>query len=134
MSKGGIIIRLIDIVLLLLFGFLVISEIERKSPVDLPESNVKTRKKPDQKELLIIGILGKNEYYIEGEDLYLNSLRDVKNKIRRREVSLLKEFNRKLKVRIRSNWNLPIKYTMDIAKFCQMEKIAVGMDIESKEK
>jgi len=131
MSRTNIIIRLIDIVLLLLFGFLVISEIEKNSLINLPQSNVKVKKEIAEEELLIIGIGGENYYIIEGEDLELNSLGAVINKINSRKKTLEKKFDRKLRVRLRSEWNLPIKYTMRIANYCRKENIPVGMDVHS---
>ncbi|NOZ60266.1 MAG: hypothetical protein GXO74_01155 [Calditrichaeota bacterium] len=136
MSGSGVIIRLIDIVLLLLFGFIAISEIEKKSPVKLPQSVARVKNKQEEDELLILGItLNENKkltFIVEAEDATLPSLRSVKDKILRRRKTLAEEFDRKLKVRIRSDWNLPIKYTMKIAKFCQKNNIPVGMDVETK--
>jgi len=137
MSKGGVIVRLIDIVLLLLFGFLAISQIEKKSPISLPESIVKVKSKPEEDELFILGLKRnkkKIDFYVEGEDVHLPTLKSVENKILSRKKTLETEFNRKLKVRIRSNWNLPIKYTMKIVKFCQRKGIKVGLDVETQMK
>jgi len=140
MSGGGIIVRLIDIVLLLLFGFLVISEIEKKSPVSLPQSTATVQNAPEKDELLVLDIMhsekssNKINYFIEGEELYLVDFRSVIDKIKRRKNTLETEFKRKLKVRIRSNWNIPIKYTMKIVKFCQSNGVKVGLDVETQMK
>ncbi len=135
MSKGSLIVRLIDIVLLLLFGFLAISQIEKKSPAKLPQSITTMKTQPDKEEILILAIYRdkvrkKLNYYVEGENLHLPSLKSVEDKIRSRKESLQK-FNRELKVRIRSNWDLPIKYTMKIVKYCQSNNIKVGLDIQT---
>lgn len=130
MSKGGIIIRLIDIVLLLLFGFLIVSEVNRKSPVKLAQSDVKVKREIDEDELLIIGIKADRSYYLEGENRTVSNLADLKNLILVRNQSFA-ALNRKFRVRIRSEWNLPIKYTMQIANFCREKDIPVGMDIHN---
>jgi len=128
--KGGVIIRLIDIVLLLLFGFLVISEINRKSPIKLPQSMVPVKKEIDLEEIFIIGVQGDNRFYIENEDRHINDLNSVTNLILQKR-DYFKKFGKDLRVRVRSNWNLPIKHTMRIAKFCQKEGIPTGMDVHS---
>ncbi len=130
MSKKSIIIRLIDIVLILLFGFLIVSEINRKSPVKLPQSDVKVKRDLDEEELLIVGIKQDTTLYLEGEDRAIASFNDLYSLILIRNESF-KKLNRKFRVRIRSYWNLPIKYTMRVANFCRNNDIPVGMDIHN---
>lgn len=130
MSKKSIIIRLIDIVLILLFGFLIVSEINRKSPVKLPQSNVKMKREFDEEELMIVGIKRDTTLFLEGEDRAIASFNDLYSLILIRNESF-KKLNRKFRVRIRSYWNLPIKYTMRVANFCRNNDIPVGMDIHN---
>lgn len=130
MGKGGIIIRLIDITLLLLFGFLVSSEINKKSFVKLPQSNIKLKREIDDAELLIVGIKQDTTVYLEGENRPIANLEDLYNLILTRNQSY-KQLKRNFRVRIRSHWNLPIKYTMRIANFCRSHDIPVGMDIHN---
>jgi len=130
MSKSSTIMRLIDIVLILLFGFLIVSEINRKSPVKLPQSNVKVKREMDEEEILIIGIKQDTTLYLEGENRNLASFNELYNLILTRNESFNK-INRKFRVRIRSNWNLPVKYTMRVANFCRNNNIPVGMDIHN---
>jgi len=130
MKGSNLIIRLIDIVLILLFGFLVISEIDKKSPVRLPQSDAKVKKINYEEELLVIGIIDNSTYIIEAEDITFNNISAVLNKIAKRRQSLVK-LNRKLRVRVRSEWNLPVKYTMRIANYCRTQNIPVGMDVQT---
>jgi biopolymer transport protein ExbD len=130
MSKKGVIVRLIDIVLNLLFGFLIVSEINRKSPVTLPQSDVKVKREIDEEELLIIGIKQDTTLYLEGEDRPIASLEELYNLILTRNESF-NNLNRKFRVRIRSYWSLPIKFTMRVANFCRNNNIPVGMDINN---
>ena len=128
MSKGSIIMSLIDIVLILLFGFLIISEINRKSPVKLPQSTIQVKREIDEEELLIIGIKIDKSLYLEGENKPIPDYDFLKNLILKRN-EYFEGVGRKMRVRIRSEWNLPIKYTMRIATFCRKKNIPVGMDI-----
>lgn len=126
MSKSGIVIRLIDVVLLLLFGFMVISEMNRKSPIKLPQSLVPIKKEIDPEELFIIGIMADARFYIENEDRFIADFESLKNLILAQQAK-----HKKLRVRVRSAWNLPIKYTMRIANFCREQNIPTGMDVHS---
>ena len=130
MSKSTVIIRLIDIVLILLFGFLVISEINKKSPIKLPQSRIPIEKKIDEEELFIVGIDENKQFYIENEDRYVSNM-DVLTGIIHNRHLYYEQQGKKLRVRIRSYWNLPIKHTMRIAQFCQRYDISVGMDVHS---
>lgn len=130
MSKGGIIIRLIDIVLNLLFGFMCISTMERKSPVKLPQSDTPVQSVVQKEELLIISVNQEEQFLIESENRIIPNFEALKNLILRRNDSYIK-LDRKMKVRIRSYWNLPIRYTMRIANFCRSNNIPVGMDVEN---
>lgn len=130
MSKKSVIIRLIDIVLILLFGFLIVSEINKKSPVKLPQSDVKVKRELDEEELMIVGIKEDTTLYLEGEDRAIASMNELYALILVRNNSFDK-LGRKFRVRIRSYWNLPIKYTMRIANFCRSNNIPVGMDIHN---
>ncbi|MBD3289475.1 hypothetical protein GF337_11785 [candidate division KSB1 bacterium] len=130
MSKSTVIIRLIDIVLILLFGFLVISEINKKSPIRLPQSRIPIEKKIDEEELFIVGINEDKRLYIENEDRYVSDLEILKGIIQNRN-EYYESRGKKLRVRIRSFWNIPIKHTMRIAQYCQRLNISVGMDVHS---
>ncbi|MDZ7332549.1 MAG: biopolymer transporter ExbD [candidate division KSB1 bacterium] len=130
MSKGGIVVRLIDIVLNLLFGFMCISTMERKSPVKLPQSDLPVQSQIQKEQLLVISINQQEQFLLESENMILPNFDAVKNLILTRNESF-KKLDRTMKVRIRSYWNLPIRYTMRIANFCRDENIPVGMDVES---
>ena len=56
MSKGGNILRLIDIVLILLFGFISISEVSQRSRIRLAESTETPQSPPDKEEIIVVGI------------------------------------------------------------------------------
>ncbi len=130
MSKGGNIIRLIDIVLNLLFGFMCISTMERKSPVKLPQSDAPVQSQIQKEELLIISINKEGQFLIESEQRIIPDFEALKNLILIRNDSYHK-LDRTMKVRVRSFWNLPIKNTMRIANFCRSNNIPVGMDVEN---
>ena len=131
MSQGGIVIRLIDVVLILLFGFISISEISSKSLVNLPKSSQTNYSLPDKENLLIIGITTDGMYLIENEDELISNFSALKFYIvSKNDENILN--NIETRVRIRSNWDTPIKYTLALANLCDYLGIPKGIDVVLK--
>jgi len=128
MSHSGIVIRLVDVVLILLFGFISISEISSKSLVDLPKSKQMVYSLPDSEDLIIIGITPEGQFLVEDESEIISNFSYLKNYIVTKYEENMKN-NVDTRVRIRSNWNAPIKYTLALANFCDVLQIPKGMDI-----
>lgn len=131
MSGGGIIVRLIDVVLILLFGFISISEISRKSKIELPKSTQTPPSNLDMESILIIGITKDGHYLVENESRKIDNFLELKDYIlENNEKALLN--NAKTRIRIRSNWNAPIRYTIHLASFCDELNIVKGIDVIRK--
>lgn len=128
MTGGGIIVRLIDVVLILLFGFISISEISRKSKIELPKSTQTQASKLDMESILIIGITADGNYLVDNETRKLADFEDLKEYIRENNRKAI-DNNAKTRVRIRSNWNTPIRYTVMLARFCDELGIVKGIDV-----
>lgn len=131
MSQGGIVIRLIDVVLILLFGFISISEISSKSMIHLPKSTQTQYSLPDKENLLIVGITPQGKFLVEDESRLLSDFQSLKNYILNKNDENIKN-KIETRVRIRSNWNTPIKYTIAVANLCDELKIPKGMDVVLK--
>ena len=128
MSDSGIVIRLIDVVLILLFGFISISEIGSKSPVDLPKSEQMAYTMPDKESIILIGISTEGKFLI-GKDLDVISEFDaLENYILIKQLENQKR-DIKTKVRIQSSWNTPVKYTLAVANLCDSLNIPKAMDV-----
>lgn len=128
MSHSGIVIRLIDVVLILLFGFISISEISSKSLVELPKSKQMHYSLPDEEDLLIIGITPGGKFLVEDESEVITDFKALQFYIVTKYEENRKN-NIETRVRIRSNWNTPIKYTLALANFCDVLHIPKGMDV-----
>jgi len=128
MSQGGVVIRLIDVVLILLFGFISISEISSKSLIHLPKSKQMNYALPDKEDLLIIGITEDGKFLIEAESEMIEDFNSLKYYIVTKHDENMKN-KIDTRVRIRSNWNTPIKYTIAVANVCDMLQIPKGMDV-----
>lgn len=122
-------VRLIDIVLILLFGFISISEIDRKSKVRLAETKDLPVTHVDQEQILVVGIVSPTEYIIEkGEGIVFHDQKQLFN-----YISFMKNDyasrGKDMKVRIRSNWFLPAQYAFDLAIYCEADSIERGLDV-----
>jgi biopolymer transport protein ExbD len=128
MGQSGLIIRLIDIVLILLFGFISISEISSTSVIQLPQSKQMLYSFPDRESLVIIGITADGKFLVENESEVISDFDDLKYYITTK-LQANKDEKIDTRVRIRSNWNTPIKYTLAVANFCDYLNIPKGIEI-----
>jgi len=119
MVKGGFIIRLIDVVFILLFGFISISEIGTQRSIDPPKST-ELLKPATQKNKIFIGITSNGQFIIELLDGTTGVLKDVSQIKELLQKIALQNPPKKsaIKVQIVSNWDSPIKYTMQVADIC----------------
>ncbi|MBN1350977.1 hypothetical protein JXJ21_16270 [candidate division KSB1 bacterium] len=134
-KKGGLIVRLIDIVLILLFGFISISSLDTKSDVRLSETTDIPQTNIDEEEILVIAIPAEDMFRIESVEKETKqvgtSVKGLKNikKIILQKNAQYQKIGKKMKVRIRANWYLPIKYAMDLALFCDADSIEKSIDV-----
>ncbi|MDZ7332272.1 MAG: biopolymer transporter ExbD [candidate division KSB1 bacterium] len=127
-SGNATVIRLIDVVLILLFGFISISEISSRSVLELPKSTQMAYVYPDKEELLIIGITKEGKFLVEDESKVITDFGTLREYV---ETKRLENIKNKIdtRVRIRSNWNTPIKYTLALANLCDQLGIPKGVDV-----
>ena len=128
MKSGGGLIRLIDVVFILLFGFISISEISEKSKIELPKSSEMPPSNPDTEEVLFIGIDSEGRYLVEAETKVITTP-DVLFRYLSSKVTKANARGDAFRVRIRSNWDTAIKYTMTAADICDHLNIPKGIDV-----
>lgn len=131
MNQRGNLIRLIDVVLILLFGFISISELGGKSPIQLPVSTQTPPSPPDPEEVILVSVTAEGRYILEdhgGRQLSPSAVRAFLARSRQRALAEGVD----LRVKIRSNWNTPIKYTMYIADLCDELGIAKGVEVQRR--
>jgi biopolymer transport protein ExbD len=131
MGTGGTLIRLIDIVFILLFGFISISEISQKSQIELPKSSETPPSNPDKEQVIFLGITAQGHYLVENETKYIETPETLYYYLRKQAKQAASR-SEKLRVRIRSNWDSPIKYTMAAADICDELNIPKGVDVHRK--
>ncbi len=76
MKRSGLLIRFVDVVLILLFGFIAISEIKLHNDIDLARSTETERPPIDKREVVFIGVTKTGAYSIEaqGDDTRLEDV------------------------------------------------------------
>jgi len=126
--QSGLIIRLIDVVFILLFGFIAISEVDRRSQIKLAISKAVEKNLPDQEAVVFVGVLPEGKYLVENETDVLDSLNELIAYFQEKRLQLEKK-KIKMRVRIRASRNAAVKYTFPIVNACNEMQVPVGMDV-----
>ena len=133
-NKSGIIVRLIDVVLILLFGFISISQIEEVSRVHLPVSSETRLSTPDTENLISIAVFPyeKNRwgYLVENETKLLKTIEGVHLFLKDKKSF----YKRDIRVKIYSEARAPIKYTMQVADLCEQMQLRKSLIVRLKER
>lgn len=133
MVGGGMMIRLIDVVLILLFGFISISEVSDKTDIHLPTSKLTPIQPPAQEEVVIVGITLDGRYRLRSGRLYLDTTQQLQQylfQLTEKAASLGSNF----RVRVRPHRDTPIRYTMQVAAICDKLHIPKGIDVKKVDK
>lgn len=130
-AASGLIIRLIDVVLILLFGFIAISEISKKSRIDLPESEAVPATAPDREVVVYIGILPDGRYLVEDETSVIDDPATLMRYVLQKQGELNSR-NIRMRVRVRANHDSQVRYAFTVVNICQETKIPVGLDVIKK--
>jgi biopolymer transport protein ExbD len=124
MLRGGLIIRLIDVVLIILLGFLGISDFEVKSQIKLP-SNFESGKQEIKQHFVFLTIRGDNLFELVVED---NKVKQVEG------IEVLEQLLIQLNYHFRQNFQQlivviepdlesKIQTTVDIMDICEKNQI-----------
>lgn len=132
MRKSGFLVRFVDVVLILLFGFISISEIQDQSLITLPKSTQTPETKPENQVVSIfVGITKNGVYLVDGESQQLRgkiALRNYLSNLKKRHGS------KSLRVRLRSDFDASIEYTLIAAKLCDDLAIPKSIEVRLKGK
>jgi biopolymer transport protein ExbD len=133
MSNGGNMLRLIDIVLILLFGFISISEVSHRSKIQLAKSTETPPTPPDNETIIVVGVSPKGAYLVDNESLLLSTAQELRDYLMYEKLKAA-ETNTRLKVRVRPNWNTPIEHAMAVAAICDQLQLPKGLDVRRAKK
>jgi biopolymer transport protein ExbD len=127
-STSGTIIRLIDVVLLLLFGFISISQMNRKSLIALPKSAAVPLAVPDREEVVFVGVMPDGTFLVENETRSIVDPRVLQVYLRQTQAELAAQKTR-MRVRIRANWDVPMAHVFRAVSSCETLKLPTGLDV-----
>lgn len=126
MRRGSYLLRFVDVVLILLFGFIVISDIDEDSQIILPSSSETERFEAGAEVVLFIGITSEGEYIDERENIILEN----ENQLRSYISNHKNKFGELAKVRIRANYDSQAQHAITAAQICDEIQIKKAIDVK----
>lgn len=126
MSGSGFILRFVDVVLILLFGFISISNLQ-DTEVNLPESSETAPVSMDTEEVVFIGVLPEGNYLIQDETVLVSSVDVLREHLLAAKQAL---GNVPLKVRIRSSKDASAKDAFAVAAICDELGLSKALEVE----
>lgn len=112
MQKSGFVVRFVDVVLILLFGFISISSV-RATEIDLAESTEIPAPIPDSDDVVFVGIRPDGTYLVDDERQALRGARQLFDFLSGEATRL---GQRPVTVRIRASHDTPMRYLVDAAR------------------
>lgn len=112
MQKSGFVVRFVDVVLILLFGFISISSV-RATEIDLAESTETPPPLPVTEEVIFVGIRPDGTYLVDDESVELRGARALLGFLAE-EVEGMGD--RPVTVRIRASHDTPMGFLVDAAR------------------
>lgn len=114
MSRSGFIVRFVDVVLILLFGFISISSI-RVTEVELPTSSETPAAPPEREEIYFVAIRSDGTFLVEEESVELRGGRALLDHLAATAEAL---GDTPMKVRIRASGRAPVFFLMEASRVC----------------
>ncbi len=124
MTKGGIIIRLIDVALIILFGFIAISDIKVRAQIKLPSDKQESESKTKQ-EIIFVEIGLEGSFIIKKEETILAQTADLEE-LERSLIRLYEDYKSQgseVVVLIKPHKDSIIQRTVDVLDICERHQI-----------
>ena len=126
MRNGRFLVRFVDVVLILLFGFISISQVQKRSVVTPPQSS-ETKKTPADDDVdVFIAVTETGAFLVENETRSLETMDALSGYIQQKKQQYGAD---RLKIRIRSDDTAPIQYAIAIAEICDNEGVEKALDV-----
>lgn len=126
MNTGGFLLRFVDVVLILLFGFIVISDLDEDTEIILPESYETEQITPGRERIIYISINAEGTYLNESENIQFDNLESLESYI----LSKKNEFGNNIKIRIRANYDTHVKHAIAVAQICDQLQVRKAIDVK----
>jgi len=126
MGKSGFVVRFVDVVMILLFGFISISSV-RATEIDLAESTETPAPSPESEEVVFIGIRADGTYLVDEER---REIRGANNLLRFVASELSRVGDGPVKVRIRASHDTPMRFLVDAARVCDELGVPKALEVQ----
>ncbi len=128
MGRNNLMIRMIDIVFILLFGFIAVSQISSAEAIEPPKSTEADEGAPPGAIVLIVGVRSDGTYSVDRDNRQFATPAQL-GRFLRQVLAEARQEGKDLGVRIRANWDAPVERTMKVAKLCRDLGIPKGLDV-----
>ena len=126
MRNDRFLVRFVDVVLILLFGFISISQVQKRSLVTPPKSTETPKSPADEVTNIFVSITETGVYLVDNETRSIDNLNDLRGYV----ASIKEQYGEgQAKVRIRSNDTAPIQYAMILAQLCDDAGVPKALDV-----
>lgn len=135
MNKGGIIIRLIDVAMIILFGFIAISDIKVQAQIKLPskDEDPQEQKKEDTEPALIYVKIGMTDQVEVTDDQTMSEFMPI-SALEPFLVELKKDFDDQrvqMVVLLEPDEDSIMQHTIDVLDICERHGIPKNINYES---
>ena len=125
MRRSGFIVRFVDVVLILLFGFISISSV-RVTEVDLPSSTETPAGAPEREEVYYVAIREDGTFLVEEETVELRGGRALLDHL---TALVERTGDTPLKVRIRASGRAPVFFLMEASRICDQLGVPKAFEV-----
>jgi biopolymer transport protein ExbD len=128
LGTGNLVIRLIDVVFNLLFGFIAISQIGISAAIEPPKSTEAVESAPDAEITLIIGVTKEGTYPVDAGNLVLENIDEVRGYLAEKMTKASSQ-GEQLGIRIMADWDSSVEHSLAVARLCRDLGIPKGLDV-----
>jgi biopolymer transport protein ExbD len=128
MTNSTLMIRMIDVVFILLFGFIAVSQIGSNAAIEPPKSNEAEETAPDDAHTIVIGVTREGTFPVESGNVMLKNIAELQRYLRTKASESARQ-GEPIGVRIRANWDSSVEHSLAIAKLCRDMGIPKGLDV-----
>lgn len=117
-------LRLIDIVMIILFGFISISHIDKQVDVELPRVKYFPLEPPDYENWLVLGVHHDGFYTVDYGSKRIDDQEVLQGWLQEQSLQ-----NRDLRVRIRADRDAPMGMIRQVVDICTEEEIPLSLEM-----
>ncbi|MBX2820253.1 MAG: biopolymer transporter ExbD [Rhodothermaceae bacterium] len=126
MRNGRYLVRFVDVVLILLFGFISISQVQKRSVVSPPKSSETSKTPADEVTDVFVSITDTGSYLVDNETRALETMDALSLFVEQKKQQYGAD---RMKIRIRSDDTAPIQYAIALAEICDHAGVEKALDV-----